>query len=193
MSTQRRSLGSFWFVLLVCILCSAVTYAQAIPAIPSLSNSQMAEISAGGIIVDVGATADDVPMGDAIGIINATPEEVIRVIEDFDNYEDIMDDMELAEILRTPEQVREVILDMDDGDEILAGLDVDALHAPYVGDSPNDAPLFEAFAHSIGVANVARFLGDLESPPTYITSRPCGAGFAQVVRRVLQAREAGQR
>jgi len=87
----------------------------------------MESLNEGEIIVDVGANESDVPMGDTIGIIAATPEEVIRVIEDFDNYEEFMEDMAHAEILTTAERVREVIEDMDDGDEILEGLDIDAL------------------------------------------------------------------
>jgi HAD superfamily hydrolase (TIGR01484 family) len=60
----------------------------------------------------------------------------------------------------------------------------------YVGDSPNDAPLFGAFPLSVGVANVRRFLPDLDAPPAYVTRRPEGEGFAEVVRRIVGARTA---
>ena len=35
----------------------------------------------------------------------------------------------------------------------------------YVGDSPNDAPMFAHFANAVGVANVLRFRNQLASPP----------------------------
>ncbi len=58
----------------------------------------------------------------------------------------------------------------------------------YVGDSTNDQLMFEHFPHSIGVANIARFLPELKHPPRYITSLERGAGFAEVARAILQAR-----
>ena len=64
---------------------------------------------------------------------------------------------------------------------------LDAVQAQYAyaGDSPNDAPMFAYFAHSVGVANVARFADDLSAPPKYVTRRACGAGFAELVARLL--------
>jgi len=55
----------------------------------------------------------------------------------------------------------------------------------YAGDSPNDAPMFDFFEHSVGVANVARFAGRLEAMPKYVTQAECGAGFAELVRHLL--------
>ena len=55
----------------------------------------------------------------------------------------------------------------------------------YAGDSPNDAPMFDFFEHSVGVANVARFAGQLEAMPKYVTQAECGAGFAELVRHLL--------
>ena len=57
-----------------------------------------------------------------------------------------------------------------------------------VGDSTNDQRLFEAFANSIGVANIARFVPRLAHLPRYVTPAERGAGFAQVARAVLAAR-----
>jgi hypothetical protein len=48
--------------------------------------------------------------------------------------------------------------------------------------------MFEAFANSIGVANVWRFEAQLTTLPRYITDGERGAGFAQVVQAILQAR-----
>lgn len=58
----------------------------------------------------------------------------------------------------------------------------------YVGDSTNDQKMFEAFKHSIGVANIRRFLPDLTHLPRYVTQAERGAGFAQVASALLQAR-----
>jgi hypothetical protein len=50
----------------------------------------------------------------------------------------------------------------------------------FAGDSPNDAPMFSFFDHSVGVANVSRFAGQLETPPKYVTRGAAGAGFAEL-------------
>jgi HAD superfamily hydrolase (TIGR01484 family) len=55
----------------------------------------------------------------------------------------------------------------------------------FVGDSPNDAPMFEFFARSIGVANVMQFRGRLGAAPRYVTRAESGAGFVEVVERLL--------
>jgi len=55
----------------------------------------------------------------------------------------------------------------------------------FAGDSPNDAPMFAFFDHSVGVANVARFAGRLEAEPKYVTRGFAGAGFAELVSHLL--------
>ncbi len=69
------------------------------------------------------------------------------------------------------------------------GTDLDTANAEYAfaGDSPNDAPMFGYFAHSVGVANIARFAGHLASAPKYVTLRESGAGFAELVAHLLGA------
>lgn len=57
----------------------------------------------------------------------------------------------------------------------------------FAGDSPNDAPMFAFFDHSVGVANVARFRGALDAEPKYVTRGAAGAGFAELVARLLGA------
>lgn len=54
----------------------------------------------------------------------------------------------------------------------------------YIGDSPNDEPMFAAFRHTVGVANLRQYLDRLHSPPRWITSKPSGAGFAELVDRL---------
>ncbi|MEJ8811789.1 HAD-IIB family hydrolase [Variovorax ureilyticus] len=58
----------------------------------------------------------------------------------------------------------------------------------YVGDSTNDALMFEHFAHSIGVANVRRFEAALPHLPRYVATHERGAGFAEAARAVLAAK-----
>jgi len=55
----------------------------------------------------------------------------------------------------------------------------------FAGDSPNDAPMFAFFSSSVGVANVARFAGHIESPPKYVTRGAAGEGFAELAAHLL--------
>ena len=68
--------------------------------------------------------------------------------------------------------------------------DLDAERADFVfaGDSPNDAPMFAFFAHSVGVANIREFAGRLAHEPRYVTTAASGAGFCEVVDCILAAR-----
>ena len=72
----------------------------------------------------------------------------------------------------------------------LLGRDLDAERAcwVYVGDSTNDQLMFEAFDQAIGVANIRRFLPELTHLPRYVTPSERGAGFAEMVQLLLQAR-----
>jgi HAD superfamily hydrolase (TIGR01484 family) len=64
-------------------------------------------------------------------------------------------------------------------------------HWVFVGDSGNDQAMFEHFTHSVGVANIRRFADKLTHLPRYIAPSERGAGFAEVVRAVLQGRAPG--
>ncbi len=55
----------------------------------------------------------------------------------------------------------------------------------YVGDSTNDQLMFQHFVHSVGVANIARFVPQLTHLPRYVTDGERGAGFAEVAQRIL--------
>jgi len=72
------------------------------------------------------------------------------------------------------------------------GLERDAVKTKvaYVGDSPNDAPMFEFFPLSVGVANIAAFLPRMNAHPAWITARPGGHGFAEVAALLAPASEA---
>lgn len=69
------------------------------------------------------------------------------------------------------------------------GVDLDAARASYVfvGDSPNDAPMFGYFPHAVGVANIIEFGSRVERLPAYVSTKRCGAGFAEVADGLLNA------
>ena len=76
---------------------------------------------------------------------------------------------------------------------LLAGefaIDVDSERErfAFVGDSPNDAPMFAFFPYGVGVANVCDFSARIGTPPRYITTKRSGAGFAEFARFLLAAR-----
>jgi hypothetical protein len=69
----------------------------------------------------------------------------------------------------------------------------DVLRAPldataaFVGDSPNDEPLFAALPMCFGVANIRRFAGEMDALPHFVTRAKGGAGFAELSRAILRA------
>lgn len=63
----------------------------------------------------------------------------------------------------------------------------------YLGDSPNDAPMFAAVPLSVGVANIAPFLPILTAPPAYLAAGAGGAGFVEFTDAVLAARREHRR
>ena len=75
--------------------------------------------------------------------------------------------------------------------EEVFGLDLDAEkeNFVFVGDSPNDQPMFEYFPNSIGVANLETLKHRLTSEPAYITLGSAGTGFAEVANALLAARD----
>lgn len=62
----------------------------------------------------------------------------------------------------------------------------------YIGDSPNDEPMFEAFEHSVGVANLREFLPELRTFPTWITSKKSGKGFREMAEKLIRVRSSAQ-
>jgi len=58
----------------------------------------------------------------------------------------------------------------------------------FLGDSPNDEPLFAGFPHTIAVGNLRRFLDQLDHLPEFITEADSGEGFAEAVRTILLKR-----
>jgi len=65
-------------------------------------------------------------------------------------------------------------------------LDDEKEHFTFVGDSPNDAPMFGYFPHAVGVANIADFKGRMDALPAYITAGRGGIGFAELADLLLK-------
>ena len=65
--------------------------------------------------------------------------------------------------------------------------DLDAIkqNVIFVGDSPNDEPMFEYFPNAVGVANVLEFQDRLSFKPAWITKGEGGIGFAQLARMLV--------
>ncbi len=55
----------------------------------------------------------------------------------------------------------------------------------FVGDSPNDVPMFQFFPHSVGVANILNFKEKITHSPAYVTRQEGGHGFAEMVDTIL--------
>jgi len=58
----------------------------------------------------------------------------------------------------------------------------------FVGDSPNDAPMFAYLPHAVGVANVMVFAKRMNALPAYVTPSRGGAGFAELAQALIIAR-----
>lgn len=60
----------------------------------------------------------------------------------------------------------------------------------FLGDSGNDAPCFAAFRKTFGVANVTRYVSDLNVTPRWIAEKSMGDGFAEIAAALLERRGA---
>lgn len=56
----------------------------------------------------------------------------------------------------------------------------------FIGDSPNDQPMWAYFNLSIGVANAIQYQNYLKSPPAYVTIHKGGRGFAEFTAFLLR-------
>ncbi len=58
----------------------------------------------------------------------------------------------------------------------------------FVGDSPNDEPMFAHFPMACGVANVSRYKELMRELPAFVATKECGAGFAEIAAKLLDRR-----
>jgi len=59
----------------------------------------------------------------------------------------------------------------------------------YIGDSPNDEPMFEKLKYSASVNNIVNFLDRMEHYPVYKAEKDSGDGFKEIVETILTKRE----
>jgi len=64
-------------------------------------------------------------------------------------------------------------------------LDAEKNRILYVGDSPNDEPMFQYFPYSVGVKNVLTFVDQLRYLPAYVASCKGGKGFEEIAETIL--------
>jgi len=74
-------------------------------------------------------------------------------------------------------------------DEVL-GIDLNHCEEDFLflGDSPNDEPMFRHFSNSVGCANIKPYLKSLQFPPRWITQNTGAAGFCSAIDLLLQPR-----
>ena len=69
----------------------------------------------------------------------------------------------------------------------IVDLDTERDRYVFIGDSPNDAPMFAYFPNAVGVANIREFRDRLDAAPAYVTERDAGAGFADLAEALVVA------
>jgi HAD superfamily hydrolase (TIGR01484 family) len=67
-------------------------------------------------------------------------------------------------------------------------LDRDRAKIVFVGDSPNDSPMFGFFPNSVGVANVLEFVADISAAPAYVARGRGADGFAELADLLIAAK-----
>ena len=61
--------------------------------------------------------------------------------------------------------------------------------ALFIGDSPNDQPMFDFFPISVGVNNILNFGDLIKIKPAFLTSKKSGLGFNEMVDVILKKRK----
>ncbi|MFZ3231905.1 MAG: HAD-IIB family hydrolase [Pseudobdellovibrio sp.] len=57
----------------------------------------------------------------------------------------------------------------------------------FIGDSPNDEPMFKKFTYSFGVANILDFKSSLKHLPKYVANQKGGDGFTEIAEQILKS------
>ena len=65
--------------------------------------------------------------------------------------------------------------------QVLGGDPSDLSPYVYVGDALNDAPMFQGFPSSVGVANIRMWWDELSHKPAFLTELPEGAGLRELI------------
>tara|TARA_B100000945_G_C20095889_1_gene463497 strand:- start:31 stop:639 length:609 start_codon:yes stop_codon:yes gene_type:complete len=59
----------------------------------------------------------------------------------------------------------------------------------FVGDSPNDEPMFSYFKNSVGVGNVMDYADQIKQFPAWITTKNTAEGFSELAETLLSAKD----
>ena len=59
----------------------------------------------------------------------------------------------------------------------------------FVGDSPNDEPMFARFPLACAVANIMRYTSLIKNLPAFVSTKECGEGFAEIAETILKAKQ----
>ena len=155
MSLNRRRQYSFFVSLCFVAFIAVPAWGQTerapmVPSIPSLSADQVQRLTDGEILIDTVQSA--APIGDVMGVINHTPEEVMTLVATFELHKEFYDDVIFSEVEGTdgdfqllhgitdtpwPMDDREWVLQAAGGPTQVDGVDVIVSTWSYVPDSGN--------------------------------------------------------
>ncbi len=71
---------------------------------------------------------------------------------------------------------------------VLESLGQDASTAMYIGDSPNDSPMFGYFPLSVGVRSVLKYRDIIDTHPAYVTAGDGSQGFVQLLNYIISTK-----
>jgi len=72
--------------------------------------------------------------------------------------------------------------------EVLKELGLNRNKVLYIGDSPNDSPMFKCFESTVGVKSIMNYEGLIETYPKYITKNDEGNGFVELMNFLISTR-----
>ena len=72
--------------------------------------------------------------------------------------------------------------------KVLKELSLNSKNVLYVGDSPNDSPMFNCFESTVGVQSVMNYEGLIGTYPKYITKKDEGNGFVELMDFLISTR-----
>ncbi len=72
--------------------------------------------------------------------------------------------------------------------DVLNNFDIDKKETIFIGDSPNDSPMFRCFPFSVGVSSVRKYADMMDYLPTYVTEEDSGEGFTELANLILSTK-----
>ena len=72
--------------------------------------------------------------------------------------------------------------------KIMNDYDLDKENVIYIGDSPNDSPMFGCFPLSVGVSSVSNYKDIIDNHPKYVCSRDGDHGFVELADFILSTK-----